>query len=188
MSAASHQSEKIAVRAGKMLNALTEQIQAQKQELHEDVYFQVYAKAALSKLPKLTRANVDYAVSEMEENGYIFDKRSAGSSTKYAMNIQNIIDIYHHRGVPKYRDRHSEALTVFVGNLKGGYRRPSQPSHWLTVCVLIRIFFLRICVFWLWILTRSLQQRCFLITPEPWAWWRQPPHRQCFRTCPVKSF
>ncbi|AXU98049.1 ParA family protein (plasmid) [Erwinia persicina] len=120
MSASSHQSEKIAVRAGKMLTALTEQIRSQKQELHEDVYFQVYAKAALSRLPKLTRANVDYAVSEMEENGYVFDKRSAGSSTKYAMNIQNIIDIYHHRGVPKYRDRHSEALTVFVGNLKGG--------------------------------------------------------------------
>ncbi|CAO95027.1 AAA family ATPase [Erwinia tasmaniensis] len=120
MSATSHQAEKIAVRAGKMLTALTEQIRAQKQELHEDVYFQVYAKAALSKLPKLTRANVDYAVSEMEENGYKFDKRSAGSSTKYAMNLQNIIDIYHHRGVPKYRDRHSEALAVFVGNLKGG--------------------------------------------------------------------
>lgn len=120
MSASSHQSEKIAVRAGKMLTALTEQIRSQKQELHEDVYFQVYAKAALSRLPKLTRANVDYAVSEMEESGYVFDKRSAGSSTKYAMNIQNIIDIYHHRGVPKYRDRHSEALTVFVGNLKGG--------------------------------------------------------------------
>ncbi|QBR48497.1 AAA family ATPase [Erwinia sp. QL-Z3] len=120
MSTASLQSDKIAVRAGKMLSALTEQIHIQKKELHEDVYFQVYAKAALSKLPKLTRANVDYAVGEMEENGYVFDKRSAGTSTKYAMNIQNIVDIYHHRGVPKYRDRHSEALTVFVGNLKGG--------------------------------------------------------------------
>nr|WP_023651641.1 AAA family ATPase [Erwinia piriflorinigrans]CCG55384.1 plasmid partition protein A [Erwinia piriflorinigrans CFBP 5888] len=120
MSSESYQSEKIAVRAGKMLSALTEQIRAQKKELHEDVYFQVYAKAALSKLPKLTRANTDYTVSEMEESGYIFDKRSAGSSKKYAMTIQNIIDIYHHRGVPKYRDRHSEALTIFVGNLKGG--------------------------------------------------------------------
>jgi len=120
MGTESHQAAKIAVRAGKMLTALTDQIQAQKHEFSEDRYFQVYAKAALSKLPKLTRANVDYAVSEMEENGYVFDKRSAGSSTKYAMTIQNIIDIYNHRGVPKYRDRHSEALTVFIGNLKGG--------------------------------------------------------------------
>ena len=116
----SHQTDKIAQRAGKMLTALTDQIQAQKEELKENEYFQVYAKAALAKLPKLTRANVDYAVSEMEENGYLFDKRAAGSSTKYAMTIQNIVDIYHHRGVPKYRDRHQEALTVFVGNLKGG--------------------------------------------------------------------
>lgn len=116
----SHQTEKIAQRAGKMLTSLTDHIQTQKAELKENNYFQVYAKAALAKLPKLTRANVDYAVSEMEENGYVFDKRAAGSSTKYAMTIQNIVDIYQHRGVPKYRDRHSEALTVFVGNLKGG--------------------------------------------------------------------
>lgn len=116
----SHQTEKIAQRAGRMLTSLTEHIQTQKEEMRENEYFQVYAKAALAKLPKLTRANVDYAVSEMEENGYVFDKRAAGSSTKYAMTIQNIVDIYQHRGVAKYRDRHSEALTVFVGNLKGG--------------------------------------------------------------------
>lgn len=115
-----HQTDKVAQRAGKMLTALTEQIQAQKEELKENEYFQVYAKAALSKLPKLTRANVDYAVSEMEEQGYVFEKRAAGSSSKYAMSVQNIVDIYHHRGVPKYRDRHAEAMTVFVGNLKGG--------------------------------------------------------------------
>lgn len=111
---------KVAQRSEKMLIGLTEQIRAQKEELKENVYYQVYAKAALAKLPKLTRANVDYAVSEMEGNGYVFDKRPAGTSLKYAMSIQNIIDIYHQRGVPKYRDRHSEAFTLFVGNLKGG--------------------------------------------------------------------
>ncbi|WP_158784170.1 AAA family ATPase [Pantoea sp. BAV 3049] len=115
-----NQTGKIANRANKMLVALTEQIRSQKEELNENEYFQVYAKAALSKLPKLTRANVDYAVSEMEAAGYVFDKRAAGSSTKFAMSIQNIIDIYHHRGVPKYRDRYSEAMVAFVGNLKGG--------------------------------------------------------------------
>lgn len=71
-------------------------------------------------MPLLTRANVDYAVSEMEEKGYVFDKRPAGSSMKYAMSIQNIIDIYEHRGVPKYRDRYSEAYVIFISNLKGG--------------------------------------------------------------------
>ncbi|MCZ3384950.1 AAA family ATPase [Kosakonia sp. SOY2] len=111
---------KVAQRSEKMLIGLTDQIRAQKEELKENVFYQVYAKAALAKLPKLTRANVDYSVSEMEESGYVFDKRPAGTSFKYAMSIQNIIDIYHHRGVPKYRDRHGEAFTLFVGNLKGG--------------------------------------------------------------------
>lgn len=114
------QIHKVAQRSEKMLFSLTEQIQVQKDELQENQYYQLYAKAALSKLSKLTRASVDYAVNEMEENGYIFEKRPAGSSIKYAMSIQNIIDIYHHRGVPKYRDRYSKAFTIFVGNLKGG--------------------------------------------------------------------
>ena len=111
---------KVAQRSEKMLFSLTDQIQAQKEELKENEFYQVYAKAALTKLPKLTRANVDYAVNEMEAKGYRFDKRPAGSSTKYAMSTQNIIDIYHHRGVPKYRDRYKSAFTIFIGNLKGG--------------------------------------------------------------------
>lgn len=115
-----NQLQKVAQRSGKMLVALTEQIQSQREELNKHEFYQVYAKAALSRLPKLTRANVDYAVSEMEAAGYVFDKRPAGSSTKYAMSIQNIIDIYAHRGVPKYRERYSSAFTIFVGNLKGG--------------------------------------------------------------------
>lgn len=84
---------KVAQRSERMLMSLTEQIQAQKEELKENTFYQVYAKAALAKLPKLTRASVDYAVNEMEENGYVFDKRAAGSSTKYAMSIENIVDI-----------------------------------------------------------------------------------------------
>ena len=68
----------------------------------------------------------------MEENGYPFDKRAAGSSTN-AMSIQNIIDIYHHRGVPKYRDRHPEAFTLFVGNLKGGVSKTVSTVSWRTL-------------------------------------------------------
>lgn len=120
MSEDNKQIGKIAQRSERMLVSLTEQIKVQKEELEETSFYQVYAKAALAKLPKLTRANVDYAVSEMEQVGYNFEKKPAGTSTKYAMSIQNIIDIYHHRGVPKYRDRHTKAFTVFLGNLKGG--------------------------------------------------------------------
>lgn len=111
---------KVAERAERMLVSLTEQIQAQKQELEETTYFQVYSKAALSKLPRLTRASVDYAVSEMESQGYVFEKRATGSARQYALNIQNVIDIYRHKGIPRYRDRHSRAFTLLIGNLKGG--------------------------------------------------------------------
>lgn len=114
------QFNKIANRSVKLLQTLTTQIQSQKEELNETSYYQVYSKAAVAKLPKLTRASVDYAVNEMENLGYEFEKRQAGSSLKYAMTIQNIIDIYHHRGVPKYRDRYEKAFTFFIGNLKGG--------------------------------------------------------------------
>ncbi|MGF7483535.1 AAA family ATPase [Providencia sp. SP181] len=115
-----NQFNKIASRSVKLLQSLTSQVQSQKEELNETTYYQVYSKAAVAKLPKLTRASVDYAVNEMENDGYLFEKRQAGTASKYAMTIQNIIDIYHHRGVPKYRDRYSEAFTFFVGNLKGG--------------------------------------------------------------------
>lgn len=115
-----NQFNRIASRSVRLLQSLTEQVQSQKEELNETSYYQVYSKAAVAKLPKLTRASVDYAVNEMESLGYQFEKRQAGSSLKYAMTIQNIIDIYHHRGVPKYRDRYSEAFTFFIGNLKGG--------------------------------------------------------------------
>jgi len=116
----SKQISKVAQRSERMLISLTEQIQTLKEEMSETSFYQTYAKAALSKLPKLTRANVDYTVAEMELAGYQFDKKAAGSATKYVMSLQNIIDIYHHRGVPKYRDRHREAFTIFLGNLKGG--------------------------------------------------------------------
>ncbi|EUD04106.1 plasmid partition protein A [Providencia alcalifaciens RIMD 1656011] len=115
-----NQFNKIAGRSIKLLQSLTTQIQSQKEELNETTYYQVFSKAAVAKLPKLTRASVDYAVNEMEALGYEFEKRQAGTSSKYAMTIQNIVDIYHHRGIPKYRDRYSEAFTFFIGNLKGG--------------------------------------------------------------------
>lgn len=111
---------KIAERSLRLLQSLTAQVQTQKKELNETSYYQVYSKAAVAKLPRLTRAGVDCAVSEMESMGYEFEKREAGTALKYAMSIQNIVDIYHHRRVPKYRDRYSEAFTFFIGNLKGG--------------------------------------------------------------------
>lgn len=107
-------------RANSMLNALTEQIQSQRDEFKMTEFYQTYSKAAVAKLPQLSKRAVDSAVEEMESVGYIFGKRQSGSSTQYAMTIQNIIDIYAHRGISKYRDKRKEAFVVFVVNLKGG--------------------------------------------------------------------
>lgn len=115
-----HQLDKVANRANRMLTDLTRQISAQKKEFQMEQYNHVYSKAALTKFPQLTKAIVAKAVSEMEEQGYVFGKRKAGNTEKYALSIQNVIDIYQYRGVLKYRERHTEAFTVFLGNLKGG--------------------------------------------------------------------
>lgn len=114
------QIDKIADRSVKMLASLTEQIQSQKEELDALNYFQSYSKAAVAKLPKLSKAIVDKTVTEMEELGYEFSKRVAGSAHVYAMTLQNIIDIYAHRQVPSYRQRHQDAFVISISNLKGG--------------------------------------------------------------------
>ncbi|WP_434363060.1 AAA family ATPase (plasmid) [Parasalinivibrio latis] len=120
MSATKVQVSKIAERSVRMLSALTEQINNQKEELDARNFHQSYTKATVAKLPKLTKAIVDKTVSEMEENGYEFAKRKAGSTQVYAMSIQNIIDIYAYRQVPRYRDRYKDAFVISIGSLKGG--------------------------------------------------------------------
>ncbi|MGJ7952673.1 AAA family ATPase, partial [Klebsiella pneumoniae] len=114
------QLRKVATRAGKLLTSLSESIRQQKEELKLTEFYQEYSKAALYKLPKLSKGSVEYAVAEMEAGGYIFKKKPSGNTMKYAMTIQNVIDLYNHRKVPKYRDRFDKAFTIFVCNLKGG--------------------------------------------------------------------
>ena len=114
------QLKKVAARAHKMLVSLSENIRQQKEELHLNAFYQVYSKAALYKLPKLSKGVVEYTVNEMEAEGYVFNKKQSGNVLKYAMTLQNVIDIYHHRGVPKYRDRFHEAFCIYVSSLKGG--------------------------------------------------------------------
>ena len=114
------QLRKVATRAGKLLTSWSESIRQQKEELKLTEFYQEYSKAALYKLPKLSKGSVEYAVAEMEAGGYIFKKKPSGNTMKYAMTIQNVIDLYNHRKVPKYRDRFDKAFTIFVCNLKGG--------------------------------------------------------------------
>lgn len=110
----------VSERAGAMLSSLSMDIKSQREEFKQDQFYLVFSKASVSKLPGLTRAIVDKAMSEMEANGYVFAKRPAGSTEKYALTIENIVDIYAHRKILKYRDRFSKAFVVFVTNLKGG--------------------------------------------------------------------
>ncbi|MRT15238.1 AAA family ATPase [Enterobacteriaceae bacterium RIT711] len=114
------QLRKVAARACKLLTSLSESIQQQKNELQLNEFYQVYSKASLYKLPKLSKGSVEYAVTEMENKGYIFNKKQSGNSMKYAMTLQNVIDLYHYREVPKYRERYNNTFTIFVSNLKGG--------------------------------------------------------------------
>ncbi|MEY8250816.1 MAG: AAA family ATPase [Colwellia sp.] len=117
-----NQWNKIANRSSKMLSNLTSTIRNQKEEIDALGFYQTYSKAALHKLPKLSKAIVDKNVAEMEANGYVFTKKKAGISEKYAMSIEQIIDIYEFRKEPKYRDRYKgvPAWVVMIGNLKGG--------------------------------------------------------------------
>lgn len=107
-------------RAGFMLNWLTDQIQSKREEFEQTEFYKTYSKAAVSKLPHLSKRAVDAAVEEMEAAGYQFGKRQGGTSTQYAMTIQNIIDIYAHRGIKTYREKRGKAFVIFVVNLKGG--------------------------------------------------------------------
>ncbi|AUV95791.1 MULTISPECIES: AAA family ATPase [Enterobacterales] len=107
-------------RANIMLNWLTEQIQSKREEFEQTEFYKTYSKAAVSKLPHLSKRAVDAAVEEMEAAGYQFGKRQGGTSTQYAMTIQNIIDIYKHRGIKTYREKRGKAFVIFVVNLKGG--------------------------------------------------------------------
>lgn len=112
--------EKIAGRAAKLLNKLSETINEDKKEFDSETYSPTFSKAALADFPELAKAKVDKAVSELETAGYTFKKRKAGKTEVYDMDINDVIKIYEHRGVPKYRDNHSEALVLFLNNLKGG--------------------------------------------------------------------
>ncbi|MFK3663578.1 AAA family ATPase [Scandinavium sp. NPDC088450] len=114
------QLRKVAARASRLLTSLSDSISQQKKELQLNEFYHEYSKASLYKLPKLSKGSVEYAVAEMESTGYVFKKKPSGNTMKYAMTIQNVIDLYFHRAVPKYRDRFREAFVIFVSNLKGG--------------------------------------------------------------------
>ncbi|MBD2804266.1 ParA family protein [Xenorhabdus sp. ZM] len=110
----------IARRAELMLQGLSDQIEQQRIELDQTEYYQRFTKNSVAKMPMLNRRSVDQAIIEMEGHGYEFSRRQTGSTSQYALTLQNVIDIYKHRNIPTYRDKWADAFTIFVVNLKGG--------------------------------------------------------------------
>lgn len=141
------QLRKVATRAGKLLTSLSENIRQQKEELKLTEFYQEYSKAALYKLPKLSKGSVEYAVAEMEASGYIFKKKPSGNTMKYAMTIQNVIDLY---SIVKYPStgivsiKPSRFLYVI---LKVVVPRQFLPLHYHMLFGLILSFCLKTCVF-----------------------------------------
>jgi cellulose biosynthesis protein BcsQ len=109
-----------AKRANSMLQGLSNHIEQQRVEFNQTGYYQTYSRNAVANFPLLSKHAVVAAISDMEEAGYEFGKKQTGSTSQYALSLQNVIDIYHHRKVPKYRDKHKGPFVVFVVNLKGG--------------------------------------------------------------------
>jgi len=110
----------MAKRANGMLHGLSNHIEKQRYEFNQNGYYQTFSRNAVSSMPQLSKHAVVAAIHEMEANGYVFGKRQTGSTSQYALSIQNVIDIYQHRKLPKYRDKHSSPFVLFVVNLKGG--------------------------------------------------------------------
>ncbi|WP_143395550.1 AAA family ATPase, partial [Escherichia coli] len=110
----------IALRASALLKAMSQDIEDQRKEFNQTEYYQTFTRNAVAKLPKLSRRIVEKAIKEMEDDGYQFNKKQVGNVEQYALTIQNVIDIYAHRKIPKYRDIHKSPYVIFVVNLKGG--------------------------------------------------------------------
>jgi cellulose biosynthesis protein BcsQ len=114
--------DETARRATAMLRSMSDDIIGKRHEFGLDKYYQTYTRNTVANMPKLSRRAVEQAIAEMEEEGHVFGKKDAGNAKHYALTVQDVVDIYEHRKVPKYRELHEEGgpFTIFVVNLKGG--------------------------------------------------------------------
>lgn len=114
--------DETARRANAMLRSMSDDITVRRNEFGLNQYYQTFTRNSVANLPKLSRRAVEQTIVEMEAQGHIFGKKASGNGKHYALTIQDVVDIYAHRKVPKYRDLHSGEgpFVVFVVNLKGG--------------------------------------------------------------------
>jgi len=107
----------ISERAKKMLNRLSNESCQYKEEFR---FSGAYTINSLRELPYLTSAIVTKAMSEMESSGYIFTTELIGKKLEYALTIENVVDIYKHRGIKSYRELHEGGFVLCISSLKGG--------------------------------------------------------------------
>ena len=116
----------------------------------------------------------------MEDSGYEFNKKQVGNVEQYALTIQNVIDIYAHRQIPKYRDIHKRTMgVIFVVNLKGGVSKQSRQSLSHMHYEYIRTCFVMISASRLLTLIRRHPVLCFLITLIALVLFLKQQPRQC---------
>ena len=109
-----------AQRANTLLSELSIDIECQREQNDSKDYYLKYTRNGAANLPKLTRRIVEQSINDLEANGYEFSKKTVGNVQQYELNIQNVIDIYHHRKFPKYRELHEGPFVIYISNLKGG--------------------------------------------------------------------
>jgi len=114
--------DETARRASAMLRSMSDDISLRRNEFGLDQYYQTFTRNSVANLPKLSRRAVEQAIDEMEAQGHVFGRKEAGNTRHYALTIKDVVDIYAHRKVPKYRDLHAGEgpFVIFVVNLKGG--------------------------------------------------------------------
>ena len=90
-----------------------------REEFGLESYYKRFSRESLKNLPHLSKAIVVKACEELEDIGYKFPRQKNNDSL-YSLQVEDIVKIYEHRGIPKYRDKYNEAFVIFVSNLKGG--------------------------------------------------------------------
>ncbi|WP_317987752.1 hypothetical protein [Escherichia coli] len=88
-------------------------MEAQRKEFKSDSISSDYIPEMLWQNCSCCRRIVELAVKEMEDSGYEFNKKQVGNVEQYALTIQNVIDIYAHRQIPKYREIHKRTIRDF---------------------------------------------------------------------------
>lgn len=114
--------DETARRADVMLRSMSDDINDKRYEFGLDRYYQTFTRNSVANMPKLSRRAVEQAIEEMEKRGHNFGKKDAGNAKHYALTVQDVVDIYAHRKVSKYRDLYEKKgpFVIFVVNLKGG--------------------------------------------------------------------